>query len=148
VGVLIVPTGINPKAIPRARRLRRNMTDGERKLWSELREFRRWYGVHVRRQAPVGPYVADFVVHQFKIVIEVDGEHHFTPEGLAGDLTRDAWLRSQGYKVLRFNTGELSGAFGGCIEEILREQGLMNEVKDTPTPNPSPQGGGGLCGAT
>ena len=146
MGVPIVPTGINPKVIPRARRLRRNMTDGERTLWSELREFRRWYGIHVRRQAPVGPYIADFVVHEFKIVIEVDGEHHFTREGLARDLTRDAWLRSQGYKVLRFNTGEISDSFDGCVEEILRELGLMTEVEDTPTPNPSPQGGGGLGG--
>jgi very-short-patch-repair endonuclease len=116
------------------------MTEGERKLWSELREFRRWHGIHVRRQAPVGPYVVDLVVHENGLVIEVDGEHHFTSSGMTRDRVRDDWLATQGYKVLRFNTGELETAFAGCVEEIMRELGLM---LDTPTPNPSPQGGGG-----
>ncbi len=147
VGVSPVPTAIDPSAIPRARKLRRNMTGSERKLWSELREFRRWYGIHVRRQAPVGPYVADFVIHERRLVIEVDGEHHFTPSGLKRDQARDDWFEVQGYKVLRFNTGELSDSFEGCIEEILRELGLMMTSENTPTPNPSPQGGGGLCGS-
>jgi very-short-patch-repair endonuclease len=120
------------------------MTDGERKLWTELRQFRRWYGIHVRRQAPIGSYVVDFVVHERRIVIEVDGEHHFEPERQIRDRKRDEWLAGQGYAVLRFNTGEIADAFEGCIEEILRELGLMGTVKDTPTPSPSPQGGGGL----
>lgn len=101
------------------------MTDGERRLWGELREFRRQYGIHVRRQAPVGPYVADFAVHAHRLIIEVDGEHHFTPEGLRRDRIRDDWLATQGYRVLRINTGELSNSFNGCVEEILRELGLM-----------------------
>ncbi|MCV3241141.1 endonuclease domain-containing protein [Mesorhizobium sp. ZC-5] len=74
MGVLIVPTGIKPSAIPRARGLRQNMTDGERKLWSELRQFRRWYGIHVRKQVPIGPDVVDFAIHEHRLVIEVDGE--------------------------------------------------------------------------
>jgi very-short-patch-repair endonuclease len=120
------------------------MTDGERKLWTELRQFRRWYGIHVRRQAPIGSYVVDFVVHERRIVIEVDGEHHFEPERQIRDRKRDEWLAGQGYAVLRFNTGEIADAFEGCIEEILRELGLMGTVKDTPTPSASPRGGGGL----
>ncbi|MEO5322332.1 endonuclease domain-containing protein [Mesorhizobium sp. CC13] len=135
-----MPSGIGQSTISRARRLRRGMTDGERKLWSELREFRRWYGVHVRRQAPIGPYVVDFVIHESGLVIEVDGEHHFTPSGLSRDRVRDDWPATQGYKVLRFNTGELEASFNGCIEEILRELGLM---RDTPTLDPSPQEVGG-----
>ncbi|MEN7450394.1 endonuclease domain-containing protein [Mesorhizobium sp. CCNWLW179-1] len=145
VGVLLMPTGIGPDAIRRARRLRRNMTEGERKLWLELREFRRLYGIHVRRQAPLGPYIADFVIHERHLIIEVDGEHHFTATGHARDRKRDEWLASQGYKTLRFNTGELSESFDGCVEEILRELGLMPDLEITPTPSPSPQGGGGLC---
>ena len=142
MGVTTVPTAITAKAVSRARRLRRSMTEGERKLWSELRWFRRWFGVHVRRQAPVGPYVVDFAVHEHRLIIEIDGEHHFRPEGLARDAKRDEWLASQGYRVLRFNTGEVSGSFEGCIEEILDALGLKNPDQDTPTPNPSPQGGG------
>ena len=117
------------------------MTDGERKLWSELQQFKRWYGVHFRKQAPVGNYIVDFVAHDPRLVVEVDGEFHFTTVGIARDQIRDAWLVSQGYRVLRFNTGELADSFDGCIEEILGELGLM---ADTPIPDPSPQGGGGL----
>lgn len=118
------PTAIEPKTISRGRALRRNMTDGEKKLWAELREFRRNYGIHVRRQAPIGPFIADFAIHDHRLVIEVDGEHHFLPEGRERDFRRDEWLTSEGYRVLRFTTGDLSGSFDGCIEEILREVGV------------------------
>ena len=117
------------------------MTDGERRLWSELREFRRLYGIHVRRQAPVGPYVADFVIHEHRIAIEVDGQHHFQGDQPLRDRRRDNWFASQGYQVIRLNTGELSESFEGCIVEILHALGLM-EDSTTPTPYPSPQGGG------
>ena len=106
------------------------MTDGERKLWSELREFRRLYGVHVRKQAPIGPYIADFAIHAKDLVIEVDGEHHLRTEQVRHDATRDSWLTGQGYKVLKFTTGELSESFDGCIEEILREIGLIEGSHD------------------
>ena len=125
MGVLPVPTGIEPVTIVRARRLRRSMTEGERKLWAELREFRRLYGLHVRKQAPIGPYIADFAIHEKMIVIEVDGEHHFLPEQAERDLKRDKWLAGQGYKVIRLTTGELADSFDGCIEEVLREIGLI-----------------------
>ncbi|WP_187973092.1 endonuclease domain-containing protein [Aquibium microcysteis] len=98
------------------------MTGGERRLWSELRQFRRWYGVHVRRQAQIGPYVVDFVVQEHRLIIEVDGEHHFTAEGRARDARRAAWLAGVGYRVLR--SGELVDSFDGCIEEILGVLGL------------------------
>jgi very-short-patch-repair endonuclease len=126
VGVLVLAlTAIDPAAIKRARALRRNMTDGERKLWSELKEFRRLYGLHARKQAPIGPYIADFVLHEKNLVIEVDGEHHFTPEQMDKDRIRDAWFGRQGYRVLRFSTGDLANSFDGCVEEILREVGVM-----------------------
>lgn len=117
------------------------MTDGERRLWAELREFRRLYGIHVRRQAPIGPYVVDFAVHERRLIIEVDGEHHFTSEGLRRDRIRDDWLATLGYRVVRINTGELSDSFDGCVEDILRELGLMASRSAIPAPNPSPQGG-------
>lgn len=119
------PSFIEPIAIKRARSLRREMTDGERKLWSELRDFRRLYGIHVRKQVPIGPYIADFAIHSKKLIIEVDGEHHFTPNGTMRDMRRDAWFATQGYMTIRMTTGELSDSFDGCVEEILRALGLM-----------------------
>jgi very-short-patch-repair endonuclease len=124
-----LPTGISSTAISRAQKLRRNMTDGEKRLWSELKEFRRHYGLHVRKQAPIGPYIVDFAVHARNLVIEVDGEHHFTPDGMKRDARRDQWLRGQGYRVIRFTTGDLGAAFDGCITELLRELGLMETAQ-------------------
>jgi len=120
-----MPTQVMPGAIRRARKLRREMTDGERKLWSELREFRRLYGLHVRRQAPIGPYIVDFIIHTKSLIIEVDGEHHFLPDRMKKDAARDLWLGGKGYKVLRLTTADLENSFNGCIEEILSELGLM-----------------------
>ncbi len=140
MGVLM-PTEIDPAAISRARKLRHAMTDGERKLWAELRQFRRWYGVHVRRRAPIGAYVVDFMIHAHRLAIEVDGQHHFEPERLCRDKKRDDWLASQGYRVLRSNTGEISESFDGCIEEILCELDVTAARPAPPTLDPSPQGG-------
>jgi len=119
------------------------MTDGERRLWSELRQFRRWYGIHVRRQAPIGTYIADFVVHDHKLVVEVDGERHLDPERQIRDRERDNWLAGQGYKVLRFSTGELAVAFEGCVQEILWALGLMEGRSAPPSFGLSPEGRGG-----
>jgi len=102
------PTAIAPVAIKRARSLRRGMTKGERRFWSELTQFRRLYDIHVRRQAPIGHYVVDFVVHARSLVIEIDVEHHFMPEQMLRDGRR----------------GDLDYNFDGCIEEVLRELGL------------------------
>ena len=134
------PTSNDTAIIGRARKLRRAMTDGERKLWRELRDFRRLFGIHVRRQAPIERFVVDFVIHEHSLIIEVDGEHHFTPDGLNRDVRRDNWLEAQGCRILRFNTGEVADCFDGCIEEILAALGV---IRSTPTPDPSPQGGVG-----
>jgi very-short-patch-repair endonuclease len=125
VGVLAVPTLVPQGMIQKARKLRRNMTEGERRLWSELRDFKRLYGIHARKQAPIGPYVVDFVVQAHSLIIEVDGEHHLLPDRMLRDRNRDMWLEDRGYRVLRFTTGELSDSFNGCIEEILGALGLM-----------------------
>lgn len=110
-----MPHATTNRAISRARTLRRNMTGGEQKLWSELRDFRRLYGIHVRKQVPIGPYIADFAIHSKNLIIEVDGEHHFTPDCMARDQRRDAWFTGQGYKTIRMTTGELSELFDGCV---------------------------------
>ncbi|WP_183364428.1 endonuclease domain-containing protein [Gellertiella hungarica] len=123
----MTPSMIQPSTIRFARKLRREMTDGERRLWSELREFRHHFDIHVRRQVPIGPYIADFAVHSKKLVIEIDGEFHQVPERMSRDEKRDRWLRSQGYHVIRISTGDLEQAFDGCVEEIMRALGLMDE---------------------
>jgi very-short-patch-repair endonuclease len=84
-----------------ARRLRREQTDFERRLWYALRD-RRFLAYKFRRQQPIGPYVADFVCFQDKLVIELDGSQHAMPENLAGDRMRTEFLEGEGFRVLRF----------------------------------------------
>lgn len=113
------PTLVGKSAISRARRLRRDMTAGEKRLWVELRSFRSLYGYHLRKQVPIGPYIADFACHGAKLIIELDGEHHQHAERSFRDQIRDEWFAKAGYRVLRFSTGELASSFEGCLEKIL-----------------------------
>ena len=82
-----------------ARHLRQEMTDAEKLVWGRLRD-RRLDGMKFRRQAPIGPYFADFACFEARLVIELDGGHHALQEGR--DARRDNWLRDQGFQVLRF----------------------------------------------
>ena len=91
--------------------LRQNMTDAERLLWRHLRGHRLG-GVKFRRQQAIGPYIVDFVHFGARIVVEADGGQH---NESASDERRDAWLQSQGFRILRFwnDTLEFSRRFGG-----------------------------------
>lgn len=120
-----MPTGISKNTIKFARKLRKDMSDGELKLWSELRQWKRIYGVHVRKQVPIGKYIADFAIHDLKFIIVVDGHQHLEETQMAHDKKRDAWLSEQGYKVMRLTTADLSDAFDGCIEKLLNEIKIM-----------------------
>lgn len=91
-----------PGAVRRARKLRRDMTLSERKLWREQRKL----DLHIRRQAPIGRYIADFAHHEARLVIEVDGPRHSLDEAQLYDVDRDAWLESQGYRVVRVLDGQ------------------------------------------
>ena len=78
-----------------------NMTDAERKLWQRLRHWPEGKA-HFRRQATIGPYFADFACHTNRLVIELDGGQHGHGEQALRDGARDAYFRSNGYRVLRF----------------------------------------------
>jgi very-short-patch-repair endonuclease len=120
----------------RARDLRSNQTDAERKLWWRLRVLKR-EGFHFRRQAPIDHLIVDFACYSARLIIEVDGGQHNWDVGIRRDLTRDAYLRDQGFHVLRFWNHEVLSNTDG-VEEIIRD--ALTRI--TPTPNPSPQGGG------
>jgi very-short-patch-repair endonuclease len=101
-----------------ARKLRREMTGAERKLWSALRAHR-FHGLQFRRQAPCGPYVADFLCHAARLVIEVDGATHSTDAELRHDSRRDAWFANNGFSVLRVTNAEVYAGLEGVLETIL-----------------------------
>ena len=116
-----------------ARRMRRAPTYPEKRLWKLLRET----DLHFRRQAPFGPYIVDFVCHEHRLVVELDGGVHSLPDVAARDAERDLWLTGRGYRVMRFLNEQAVSDTPGVVQMILAHVGA-----DTPTPNPSPQGGG------
>ena len=136
-------TGIHPITRQRARKLRAEMTPQERKVWAKLRELNRMLGLNFRRQAPIGPFIADFADLGRRLVIEIDGGGH----GGDRDQRRDEWLASQGFQVLRFWNPEVSGNIEGVMQVIFDAvdgESLAEAVP--PTPIPSPRGGGEAFG--
>jgi very-short-patch-repair endonuclease len=94
------------------------MTRAESLLWRALRGHR-LAGLHIRRQAPCGPHVADFLCVNAKLVIEVDGATHSQPDELCRDARRDAWFAANGYRVLRLQNADVYENFDGVVETIL-----------------------------
>jgi very-short-patch-repair endonuclease len=78
-----------------ARRLRRNATIAEQRLWYRLRS-RSLYGMKFVRQEPIGPYIVDFVCRKQRLIIEVDGDQH--SENVR-DVIRDRWLLERNYRA-------------------------------------------------
>jgi very-short-patch-repair endonuclease len=105
------------RTMKRARRLRTSMTDAEMILWSRLRR-RQVEGFKVRRQHPIGPYIADFACPEVKLVIEVDGETHGSPDELVRDLTRTHFMESRGWQVVRCYNVEVYRNLDGVLIQI------------------------------
>ncbi|WP_157959753.1 endonuclease domain-containing protein [Devosia submarina] len=106
-----------------ARKLRREQTPAERRFWRLLEPWRE-RGCHWRRQAPIGPYVADFVFKQGKLIVEIDGDSHYHDAGMAHDVRRTDYLTGLGYRVVRFTNSDVLGNSEG-VYDILR--GLLGE---------------------
>jgi very-short-patch-repair endonuclease len=126
-----------------AKVMRRDMTEPERKLWKASRWRLPLEGTHFRRQVPLGPYIADFCSHGAKLIVEVDGNQHGEDRAIARDAARTVYLNSLGYRVLRFSNRDVLVAIDSALDTIAAA------LDETPTPNPSPQGGGEShsCGA-
>jgi len=116
----------DPRLVPyrlrlkeRSRGLRRESSPAERKLWFE---FLRDRPEKFTRQKPLGAYIADFYCSKLRLVIEVDGDSHFTVAGVRADAARMAALQALGLRVIRFTNAEVMGQFDGVCERI--EQAL------------------------
>jgi very-short-patch-repair endonuclease len=106
------------------------MSPPEAKLWNLLRS-ESFKAYHFRRQVPLGRYYADFASHSAKLVIEVDGAHHFEDAALEYDRDRAAFIASQGYGVLRFNTVEVlneQDAVAGAVFAALPPPTMLRMV--------------------
>jgi very-short-patch-repair endonuclease len=98
-----------------ARRLRSNSTEAEQKLWSRLRK-KQLYGFQFRRQFSIGPFFVDFVCLGAKLIIEVDGSQH--ADEREHDESRSAFLRTNGYRVLRFWNFDVLSDVDSVVERI------------------------------
>ena len=107
-----------------ARRLRKAMTLAEKLLWAELRRL----ALHVRRQVPVGRYVADFAVLRSRFVIKIDGPWHALDGRDLHDAERDAWFAAQGYCTLRFTNAQV-------VDDI---NAVLRVIQAAAPPPPSP----------
>ena len=104
-----------PELVERAREMRRNPTPAEKKLWvGFLQHFKH----NVLRQRPIDNYIVDFYCAQSKLVIEVDGDTHFTDEGKKFDEARTKVLEGYGLRVIRFNNKEVLHNFEAVCEVI------------------------------
>jgi very-short-patch-repair endonuclease len=108
---------VPPKLRSNARALRKNSTDAERLLWSELRDHR-LNGARFRRQVPIENFIADFVCHAANLVIELDGGQHFSDDGERADAARTAVIADKGFRVLRFSNLDVMTNRAGVLETI------------------------------
>jgi very-short-patch-repair endonuclease len=110
--------GADPKTMEAASILRKNMTVPELILWQKLKD-RTIVRCKFRRQHPVGFFIVDFYCHEYKIVIEVDGEIHNDETAREYDLGRTAELNKFGLKVLRFTNNEVFENINLILKKIL-----------------------------
>lgn len=107
------------------------MTEAETKLWAKLRD-RQVEGLKFRRQHALGPYIANFVCLEKRLVIEVDGGQHALDKNIATDARRTVQLAADGYQVLRFWNSEVLANLAGVIDVIATE---LRRLPSTPRSN-------------
>jgi len=143
-----------------ARVLRKNATRPERDAWSWLRTLRA-EGIAVRRQHPIGRYIADFAVMRSRVAIEIDGPLH--DQQREADAERDVAFALLGWRVLRFTPAQVlegpkfldavraactpsprgEGAEGGVNLDASEQRAGTSNTEDHPTPHPPPLAGRG-----
>ncbi len=125
--------GERVKVLSNAKSLRTNQTEAEQRLWYHLRAHR-FMDMKFKRQKPLGRYIVDFICMEQRLIVELDGGQHQT-EQAAYDQQRDAWLRGEGYTVLRFWNNDVMQNLEGVLKQIRGTLAL--------SPTPLPQAGEG-----
>jgi very-short-patch-repair endonuclease len=116
----------------RARQLRRDRTEAERRLLKQT-------GFKFRQQVPIDHFIVDFACLSERLIIEVDGGTHSTDREVARDVRRERYLKDQGFRIVRVWNSNVGQNLEGVMDTIVA-------ALHTPTPDPSPQGGGEILG--
>ena len=119
----------NKDLLDHARRLRREMTKEENRLWYL---YLRDCPVKFYKQKIIGNYIADFYCHKAKLVVELDGSQHYEEQGIAYDAARTAYFNQLGLEVLRIPNNEVMRNFEGVCEAIYEK------IKEYEAPKTSP----------
>ncbi|MFB9048249.1 endonuclease domain-containing protein [Sphingobium indicum] len=119
------------RATARAKELRNAAPIAERLLWQQLRG--RKLGFKFSRQMPIGPYFADFLCRELRLMIELDGESH--DHSVQYDSRRDDYCRSRGYRILRFSNADVMENLEGVVSHV---QATLAQAHPQPLP---PAGG-------
>jgi very-short-patch-repair endonuclease len=122
--------------------MRKNPTEAERVLWRLLRN-KRFAGWKWKRQERIGSYIVDYVCYEARLIVEADGAQHIDN---SHDETRDAWLRAQGFDLLRFFNNDILASSDSVLTSILTHlatDGASSPASRTPSPRPSPARGEG-----
>ncbi len=128
----VVKPPLPSATLENARRLRREQTDAERKLWKYIRAGQ-IDGFKFRRQHAVPPYIADFCCVEKMLIIELDGSQHT----IEGDAARTRFLETRGWKVVRFWDTDVLLNIEGVLDAILN---ILGPRTLTPTPLPVGEG--------
>ena len=115
----------NKNLVSNARTLRKNMTPEEKRLWYD---FLKRLPYNVRRQHNIQNYIVDFYIAEKKIVIEIDGKQHASPEHKEADEQRDKSLANWNISVLRYSNESIRNNFRAVAEDILKN--LELDYKD------------------
>ena len=115
----------------RARQLRRNRTEAERRLWWKLRELKQ-IGFKLRQQVPIDHYIVDFACLSERLIVEVDGGTHSSDDETRRDAARERYLREQGFRIVRVWNSDVTRNMEGVMDTIVA-------ALHTPTPDPSPR---------
>lgn len=127
-----------PHARSLARKLRREMSPAERRLWRHLRGDPE--GMHFRRQHGIGPYVPDFYCARARLTIELDGTGHGHGDQPDHDARRDTWLAANGIATLRILADALLHNLDGVLRHILETARLRYALAPLTSPNVAPSG--------
>jgi very-short-patch-repair endonuclease len=129
-----------------ARRLRKDATGAERRLWSALRR-RAVEGFRFRRQVHLQRFICDFVCLEARLIVEVDGATHSTDQENARDEARSVALQADGFELMRVTNDEVYRNLDAVLETIrsklLERRPLGPERTRAPPPVPSPLVGEG-----
>lgn len=108
-----------------AKFLRSNQTEAEQRLWYYLRAGR-FMELKFKRQKPIGPFIADFVCLELRLIIEADGSQH----GDEQDEKRNAWFRANGFTILHFWNNDVLAQTAAVLEQIRMVAGNLSKAAD------------------